>query len=78
MLPEFVGTTPTKDSDPTNRLKKETQGNLRLNEAAWVTDTVDCGLIPLSLAFLIGLLTRGMCYHFLYGKPQVSLVLRGE
>ena len=31
------------------------------------------GLILLSLVFLIGLLTHGMCYHFLYGKPQVSV-----
>lgn len=28
--------------------------------------------------FLIGLLTHGMCYHFLFGKLQVFLVSKGE
>ena len=32
----------TEEKGPTNRPKEETQGlNLRLNEAAWVTDTAD-------------------------------------
>ena len=34
----------------------------------------------INLAFfeLMGLLIHGMCYHFLFGKLQVSLALKGE
>ena len=36
------------------------------------------GLTLINLAFLIGLSIHGMCYHFLFGKLQVSLALNGE
>lgn len=39
---DFVESRLTKENEPINRLKEETQGlNLRLNEAAWVTVTAN-------------------------------------
>lgn len=53
---DFVESRLTKENEPINRLKEETQGlNLRLNEAAWVTVTADVKpfhkLLPNRLTF---------------------------